>query len=267
MKTKKFILFGIATMLGIIPNLGLMSVVANESKIPIIEAVDKKVAGAAAREGSVNIPNSPYYRSIDFYNTSPTKTLVKLNKFKTYQQTSSWSCGAACAVMALNHFGVCDVSENALVKEMDTRSPSNKREDGSWGTTTEALVKAFKSRGFNVTSSMDTQKPNGESFDSSLEFSKFVISKLKENSVILVENVEFGGHWRVIVGYDDMGNPEDTTTHVLVFADPCDTNYHDQNGYTFGSVRRFMTEWFDHNVVPANQSIQQYVCISKKTEN
>lgn len=169
--------------------------------------------------------------------------------------------------MALNHFGVCDVSENALVKEMDTRSPRNPREDGSWGTTTEALVNSFKNRGFNVTSSFDTQKSNGKSFDSSLELSKFIKSKLKENSVILVENVEFGGHWRVIVGYDDMGIPDDTTSHVLVFADPYDTNYHDQNGYTFGSVRRFMGEWFDHDVVPANQSIQQYVCISKKTEN
>ena len=130
-------------------------------------------------------------------------------------------------------------------------------------TPTDSIVNVFKNRGFNVTSSFDTQQEDGKSFNSVEDFYHFVKSKLKENAIIIVENIEWGGHWRVIIGYDDMGKPDNTSTHVLIFADPYDTTDHNQNGYTIRSVERFFGSWFDHDVMPANQKIQQYVCVSK----
>lgn len=32
-----------------------------------------------------------------------------------------------------------------------------------------------------------------------------MVDNLKDNTPILVENVEWGGHWRAIIGYDTMG--------------------------------------------------------------
>lgn len=232
------------------------------NKIPRIPGIF--IDGAAAEEGKVDIDNSPYYKDIDFYNGWPTKTLIKLEKFKTYQQTREWSCGACCALMALNYLGVTDVSEQSLIKEMDVRSADNPRDDGSFGATTKSIVDVFKNRGFDVISSMETQKEDGKTFESEKEFYKFVKKRLQEGSVILVENVEFAGHWRVIIGYDDMGNTEDTATHVIVFADPYDTTDHKQDGYTIGSVDRFFAAWFDHDILPLNQRQQQYICVSKK---
>lgn len=234
-----------------------------QNKIPIIEAVDDKIEEAAAQEGKLDIKNSPYYKNINFYKSSPTSTLIKLNKFKTYQQTSDWSCGACCALMTLNYFGISNISENNLVKEMDVRSQKNPRADGSYGATTQSIVNIFKTRGFNVISSYDTQNKDGISFKSEKEFYNFVVEKLKNNCVIIIENVEFGGHWRVIIGYDDMGNKNDTSTHVIVFADPYDTTDHSQNGYAIESTERFFESWFDNNIMPKDQKIQQYICISK----
>ena len=262
MRSKKFIFFNLIVIALVLIACSSQNNLS-QNKIPIIQAVEENISGAASQEGKVNIKNSPYYKNIDFYNSSPTKTLVKLEKFKTYQQTCEWSCGACCALMALNYFNINNVSEKDLVEEMDIRSFDNPREDGSFGATTDSIVNVFKNRGFNVTSSFDTQQEDGKSFNNSLDFYKFVKSKLKENAIIIVENVEWGGHWRVIIGYDDMGEPDNTSTHVLIFADPYDTTDHNQNGYTIRSVERFFGSWFDHDVMPANQKIQQYVCVSK----
>ena len=49
---------------------------------------------------------SPYYKSFDFYNTSPSKTLIKLDKFPTHQQVYEDSCGAAALYMALKYFEI-----------------------------------------------------------------------------------------------------------------------------------------------------------------
>ena len=104
-----------------------------DNKLPILKPVNNEISGATSEFGKVNVENSPYYKNINFYNSSPTSTLIKLKNFKTYQQTSEYSCGAACVLMTLNYFGISNVSEDALVKEMDVRSHENPRDDGSIG--------------------------------------------------------------------------------------------------------------------------------------
>ena len=68
---------------------------------------------------------------------------------------------------------------------------------------------------------------------------KFMKRNLLQGKSIIVENVEFGGHWRVIIGCDELYDD------VLIFADPFDTSDHKQDGYTCGSLDRFYWMWFD----------------------
>lgn len=74
---------------------------------------------------------------------------------------------------------------------------------------------------------------------------------------------EWGGHWQVIVGYDDMGT-EATQDDVLILADPYDTTDHNQDGYVIESFERLVYGWYtsydednDHNefivAFPASQ--------------
>ena len=80
----------------------------------------------------------------------------------------------------------------------------------------------------------------------------------------MVENVEFGGHWRVIIGYDTLGTEDDLYDDVLIFVDPYDTSDNDDNGFTFGSADRFFSMWFDHNMLPENEREQPWLTARPK---
>ena len=51
--------------------------------------------GAAAFSGKLNHTNSRYYVFNDYYNMKSDDTLHILSHFKTYQQTTEYTCGAA----------------------------------------------------------------------------------------------------------------------------------------------------------------------------
>ena len=66
----------------------LMLGMSNENQIPYPSNYDTKSAGASSYNGLANVPKSPYFQQLDFYNMQPTDSLVLLPKFRTYQQTS-----------------------------------------------------------------------------------------------------------------------------------------------------------------------------------
>ena len=60
--------------------------------------------GASSFAGKTDHPNSRYYVFNDYYNMESDETLHILSHFQTYQQTTEYTCGAACALMVLNWF-------------------------------------------------------------------------------------------------------------------------------------------------------------------
>ena len=198
---------------------------------------------------------SPYYISHDFTQGNPTKTLICLSNFRPRQQKTEFTCGAACALMVLDYYGENDISEEELSVELDVRTDSNPREDGGFGCSTEALANIFRSRGFSVQASTDRKEPYFATVES---FAEFVSGSLKQNSPIMVENVAWGGHWVVIIGYDNMGT-DTVCDDVLVFADPYDTSDHKQDGYVIKSFERFYYEWFDAGILHPGITRQQFV--------
>ena len=126
-----------------------------------------------------DVDNSPYFTSNDYYNgTGISDTLVLIDHFKTYQQTSERSCGAASVLMTINYLTGEAPGEDTLDKEMDIRYLDNKREDGSYGATTASIAEALKNRGFDVQSSADTADADGYSFYDEKELAEFLKGKL-----------------------------------------------------------------------------------------
>lgn len=82
----------------------LMLGMSNENQIPYPSNYDTKSAGASSYNGLANVPKSPYFQQLDFYNMQPTDSLVLLPKFRTYQQTTEYTCGPAAALMVVEHF-------------------------------------------------------------------------------------------------------------------------------------------------------------------
>lgn len=227
-----------------------------------VEPVDGEIGAAASMLDWGNADDSPYFKAVNYYDgTDISDTLVLLDHFQTYQQTSERSCGAACVLMAVNYLTGEAPGEDTLDKEMDIRYLDNVREDGSYGATTASVAEALRSRGFAVQTSADTQDADGYSFHSEQELAEFLSEQLQAKKPVLMENVEWGGHWMVLIGYDSMGTPDIMLDDVLVFADPYDTSDQCQDGYYTMSFERYVSQWFDHQVMSEKERNQQYVTI------
>jgi len=86
-----------------------------KAKPEVISGEDNDEYGGADAYGNAgDHAASVYYGNPDFYNMESDDQLTIIKNFKTFQQTTEYSCGAASALMALTHFGIDRYSELAL---------------------------------------------------------------------------------------------------------------------------------------------------------
>lgn len=220
--------------------------------IPYPAGYDTASEGASSYNGLGNVKQSPYFAVQDFYNLSSNGSLTVLSHYKTYQQTTEITCGPAAALTVLVHFGNTNWTEKEIAKIMGTKP--------AVGTDTKGMVTFFKLIGWDVTSSLTSADKSGTSFTTVQDFKNFVIANLKNNTPVLVENIDWGGHWRAIIGYDTMGT-DTTADDVLILADSYDTSDHLQDGYNVNSVERFYYMWFDAHMLPKGQQYQQWLVV------
>ena len=128
------------------------------------------------------------------------------------------------------------------------------------GTSLSGMVKAFRSLGWNADSKLD--HPAFETYDA---FRDFVRETLAKGRPIMVENVDWGGHWRVIIGIDTM-HEASTLDDVLIMADPYDTADHRQDGYVAVNGEKFFAMWFDHSMLPPEEAHQPWLIAWPKDE-
>ena len=93
-------------------------------------------------------------------------------------------------------------------------------------------------------------------------FVKWLTTHLNEGRAIMVEWVDWNGHWQAIIGYDNNNTPaigDDT----LIFADPYDTSDHSQDGYYTYPLERWFYMWHDRSVASKPLQLQPYIIIDK----
>ena len=187
---------------------------------------------------------SPYFLSYDFSTGRPTETLRILPSFKTYQQSTDYSCAAVCVQMLEAHAGKAVHSEAELIKLMDINPHT--------GVTTEQLAKFLAKQGWQVEKA-STKRP----LNSYPVFVGFVEENLAKNQPIFVESSVWGGHWRLLIGMDRRGTeqPEDD---VVILADPYDIADDSRDGYTIVNAQLFFYSWFDGNF-GAMRRLRQWV--------
>ncbi|BBB89487.1 MAG TPA: C39 family peptidase [Methylomusa anaerophila] len=220
--------------------------------IPYPAGYDLTSEGASSYNGIGNVKSSPYYSFLDFYNLQSTDTLTILSEYKTYQQTTEITCGPAAALTVLVHFGNTSWDERKVAKIMGTKPGT--------GTDTNGMVKFFKLIGWDVKSSLAAANKDGITFATVKDFRDFTIANLKDNTPILVENIDWGGHWRAIIGYDTMGT-DTVADDILILADSYDTADHLQDGYVVNPVEKFYYMWFDAHMLPKGQQQQQWLAV------
>lgn len=180
--------------------------------------------GAAKSERRLDVNGSPYFKSYDFYNMEGMGSLVLLKNFKTIQQATEVTCGPACVLMVLEHFGKRDGYNEKILKELRGTAQDT--------TYLRHLLHIFDAvGGFNYVSTFNYKKK--EEIPENL-FTDY----LKRDIPVIVGTNEWEGHWQVVIGYDTMGT-ETKEDDILILADPYDTTDHNQDGYVIRSFCRF----------------------------
>lgn len=218
----------------------------DEMKLPY--TVDLQEYGADSVERQGDHKDSPYFSRLDFYNMESTDTLTILPRFKTYQQTSEWSCGVASSLMVLAYYDKLDDYNEQTLAEI--RSNGLKEE----ATTLKDVVKIFKTvGGFDILSTYDFGSEDAAGEYMSLEQ---IRATLAGGKPIIVAWNDWGGHWQVIIGYDDMGT-DTTQDDVIIVADSYDTTDHNQDGYGVYSAERFYYNWTMYDFFSANYGVDE----------
>ena len=186
--------------------------------------------GASAFGGITNHANSRYYVFNDYYNMQSDETLHILTHFETYQQTTEYTCGAACALMVLNWFGAKKYHEMAVGRLIESKPEV--------GSTVTNIADFFDLIGWNVEhhASKDLRFDSVESLEAS------VVDMIDRGIPIMVDWVDWAGHWQVIIGIDTCGS-DTPYDDVLIFADPYDVTDHFQDGYYIFPLSRFFGMW------------------------
>lgn len=207
--------------------------------IPIKEPFNKnKIEGGQQFQGKHDILNTPYYSRIDFYNKKSSGSFMILEKFKTYQQTSEYTCGCASLIMALYYIDETIISEKDCAEKSDTGTNIKLNSHGTYGTYPIDLEKAIINYGFNTESNRNFTEENSP-FRDEISFIKYVKEAIKSKEPIIVLSNDWGGHYINIIGYDSMGTEDLYIDDVLIVADSYDTSDHVNDGYVVWSLERF----------------------------
>jgi len=97
--------------------------------------------------------DSPYYGHPDFFNATSNDHLTIISQFKTFQQTTEFTCGPASILMALYNLGVTSYTERSLAIGMKTSCdkqtngiPGTADEPGEYGTNIPNMVEFLSSQ-------------------------------------------------------------------------------------------------------------------------
>ena len=196
-----------------------------------------------------------YFYDYDFSNLTSGNGLYIIKGFKTFQQKLEYTCGPACVLMILKHLDKnTNYTEENLAKLFKTRQYPR-------GTELIDIISGLKSLGYKTFSNFDMKaNRDGLVFKNFLNFKKFVIKSIKDNNPILVLNVDYGGHYKVIIGHDEVD--KNFEHDMLIFADPLDINDGNQDGFTYFPADRFFNMWFD-NFKGRKETKQGFVIIGK----
>ena len=186
--------------------------------------------GASSFCGTTEHPQSRYYVANDFFCMKSDATLHILSQFQTYQQTTEYTCGAASALMVLNWFGQKQYHEKAVAGLLETHATK--------GSSVENIADLFDLIGWNV----DFHASTDRAFQTVEEAEQAIIGYIDRGIPMMVDWVDWAGHWQVLIGIDTCGT-DTPYDDVLIFADPYDVTDHKQDGYYTYPLGRFFGMW------------------------
>jgi hypothetical protein len=132
--------------------------------------------------------------------------------------------------MVLNWYGAKRYHELAVGQLIESHPTK--------GSTVENIADFFDLIGWEV----EHHASHDLKFDTLENFEASVIDYIDRGIPIMVDWVDWAGHWQVIIGIDTCGT-DTPYDDVLIFADPYDITDHYQDGYYIFPLSRFYGMW------------------------
>jgi len=189
------------------------------------------------------LPAPHYYTGIDFdtLKSNDHLTVIPLKSFR--QQVTNYSCGSAAAMTVLSYYGMpasnTDLEEERIAREM------NPTVSEKTGINPEQVAAWFTRQGWNAMWGTGGSR-------------EMLRNNLKNGIPTIVEWMDWGGHWVVVVGYDTRGT-ETIWDDVIIFTDSVDCHDDRVDGITYTNYGEFDAMWFDAHYFPANMKNRVYV--------
>ena len=189
------------------------------------------------------LPAPRYYSGIDFDTLSSNDhlTVIPLKSYR--QQVTNYSCGAVAAMTVMSYYGRSvnntDDEEILLAHEM------NQNVSEKTGINPEQMTSWLNRNGWNATWHTGGSR-------------EMLLANLKAGIPTIVEWIDWGGHWVVVVGYDTRGT-ETVWDDVIIFADSVDCHDDRVDGITYANYGEFDAMWFDAHYFPQGMQERVYV--------
>lgn len=190
-----------------------------------------------------SLPPSPYYTGSDYSSLQSNDHLTVLPLSSYRQQVTNYSCGAVAAMTVLSYYGM--PVNNTGADEVQIAHEIYPGVSEKTGVNPEQLAAWFSRQGMNATWGTGGSRT-------------MLLKNLKNGIPTMVEWIDWGGHWVVVVGYDDRGT-ETVWDDVIIFADSVDCHDDRVDGITYFNYGRFDAMWFDAHYFPEGMQDRAYV--------
>lgn len=196
---------------------------------------DTTTEGATSYDGWCDDANTKYFAVNDYYNMRSEGTLHILSNFAPYEQSTEWTCGPSSSLAVLNWFD-SDLAEKYDELTIAKMSGTNDTQ----GVNPEGLDKFFMEIDWYTQCNYSTDPY----FKELQDFEDFCVSNIDNGVPIMVDWIDWDGHWQTIIGIDTCqeDNPSDD---VIILADPYDTSDQYQDGYYTYGAERFYYMWHE----------------------
>ena len=220
-----------------------------------------KYGSGSAANGVRDQLTRNYHRFIDVFNMTSTDTRTVLTGYRGYSQTMAASCGPSALYTICHYYGFDPevFNELTIVESYDAVNSKKVYNNGTWAPN---LKKALENMGVTGISYGMSHTEYGEkpSFPTYASFVAFVKENIAKGQPIAVSHRPHGGHWEVIIGYDDMGT-DYIYDDVIIRGATGGSWDHYQDGYIVYSASLFYRQWnSDFNL----KLVQEWLVIDRE---
>lgn len=220
----------------------------------------EKYGSISTKNGSRNVLWSNYYKVNDYYNMGDDGSRLLLEEYRMFQQTMGSSCGL-CAMMSIfNYYGE-EVDESWEVTLCEAYERFANREVKGTGTTYEFNVKVLTEYGYKATTS-HSKRFDEPVFPTYETYRDFMKENLEKDRPVMTSITPRGGHWVVVIGFDDMGT-DYIYDDVFILSDSNDVWDHYQDSYNIYSA----TDFYNVHVNNSLSTIQGMVIMQESPSN